>query len=74
MKTGHKGKRSPGDQVISKNRTDCNNITGLWTYGQLFIALTDNRTTVTADTFFGILEQIILAHYWPPNIFLRLYE
>jgi hypothetical protein len=61
MVTGHKDKRHFG-QPVDKFRADLDYLTGLGACRQIFIGFALDLTGLAADTFFYILEQVILTH------------
>jgi len=66
VKTGHKNKRYLGD-LGNGLGAHLDNLAGPGPGRQIFICLALDLTGPAPDTFFGILEQIILAHLCPPT-------
>jgi hypothetical protein len=65
VKTGHENERHLG-QVVDELGPYLDDLTGLGALGQIFIGFALNFTRVTPNTFFIVLEQVILAHSLPP--------
>jgi hypothetical protein len=66
VETGHECIGSPW-QVANELWPDGHDLTEPGAYRQILVAFTGYFTTVAAYAFFGILKQIILAHYSPPG-------
>jgi len=66
VETGHEGIGRPG-QVSNELWPNGHNLTEPRAYRQILVNFAGDFTTVAADAFLGVLEQIILAHYSPPG-------
>ena len=61
MEAGHENKRGPGNLAYSF-RPHLDDLAGSWTGRQFLIGLAHHLAGVAADTFSGILKQVVVTH------------
>jgi hypothetical protein len=66
VETRHENEGCLG-QAADKFRPHGDNLTDPGADRKILVAFALNRTGMATDTFFGILEKVILAHGFPPD-------
>jgi hypothetical protein len=66
VKTGHEDVRSTG-YIVDQLRTYLDNLAEPGADRQRFIGFALNFTGMAADAFFGILNQVVFTHSYPPK-------